>query len=268
MQRSISILLPLLILMAACDPFQVADVALPDAPVAQVSFSYVPDDSNRVVLTDNSTNAFTRLWDFGNGSSSDLPSDTAFYPIAGNYTVTLTISGQGGTSVTTQEISILNDAVLDCDSTLINLVGGCSSRDTVAWIFAQEPAAVAIGPTELSTNWFSSPAGGLAPEQYDDEWVFAFAGSRHQYYNNGETIDPAQGFDPVPFDPPTGVTYSINPGAGFNGTTQISLTPGSFIGVKNSGPLYDIIELTETRMVLLSKQTDGDGWFTQIFVRK
>lgn len=268
MQKLAYILLLSLLGLAACEPYQVADVTLPAEPVARFNFEATPDDANRIVVTDQSDEGFVRLWDFDNGRTSTLATDTVFYPLAGEYTVSLTLSGRGGTARAEQTVVIEEDAALDCDSTSLLLAGGCAPGDSAAWVFSQEAAAIGIGPNELSIAWFSSPPSSLQPEQYDDSWVFAFTGSRHQYYNNGLTVDPAAGFEPVPFDPPTDVNYTLSVGTGYEGTDQIILPAESFIGVKNSGPVYDIIELTEDRMVLLSQQTDGDGWFTQIFVRQ
>jgi len=51
-----------------------------------------------VTFTDFSTGAITdRLWDFGDGITSTLPSPTHTYGAAGVYTVTLTVSGPDGT---------------------------------------------------------------------------------------------------------------------------------------------------------------------------
>jgi PKD repeat protein len=254
-----------LLALAACEPYQVDDVALGDAPTAAFSYTFL--DSNQVVVSDESTGGFVRLWDFGNEKNSTQAVDTVLYLSQGTFTIRLTVSGQGGNASSEQSVNILRDAPTVCDEISELLTNGCGEADSAAWVFTQEAGAVGIGPTELSVEFFSSGAGTLQPEQYDDQWVFSFVGSRHQYYNNGETIDPAQGFEPVAFTPPTDIVYTLSPGTGYQGTTQIILPEGSFIGVKNSGPVYDIIEISEDRMVLLSQQTDGTGWFTQVFVR-
>lgn len=48
----------------------------------------------------------TWQWDFGDGSTSSLSSPTYTYLQAGDYTVTLTVNGLGGTSIQTRTISV------------------------------------------------------------------------------------------------------------------------------------------------------------------
>ena len=121
----------------------------------------VVDNPNQILLTDQTDGSFARLWDFGNGITSTLPADTAFYPLAGDYTVTLSVAADGGTRVISKVINIAEDAPVDCDSVALALIGGCTKSDSAVWVFAREAAAVAIGPDPLSGQWFSSQAGAL-----------------------------------------------------------------------------------------------------------
>ena len=70
------------------------------APTALFSASPVSGTAPlQVTFTDQSSGSITgRLWDFGDGITSTLPSPTHTYTIAGVYTVTLTVSGPGGTN--------------------------------------------------------------------------------------------------------------------------------------------------------------------------
>ena len=73
--------------------------------------------------------------------------------------------------------------------------------------------------------------------------------------------------------PPT--TYLLTEGAGTSGEDQITLAAFDealcgFMGVWDSGPYYDIVELTENRLVLHGPIQEGDciqgeGWFTIVF---
>ena len=268
MHKIAYILAGLGLLLAACEPYQAEDISLPAAPSAEFSFSPMPDDPNRLVVTDNSGEGFVRLWDFGNGSNSSAEVDTVFYPLAGEYTITLAVSGQGGTSVAEQTVTIEQDAALSCDSTLTNLLGGCTSADSKTWVFSLESGAISIGPEPLSSQYFSSSENGLVPEQYNDSWTFNFEGSGFLYENEGLTVDPAQDYEAVPYTPPADATWRIEPEAGFGGSPRLTLSPEeSFLGVKDSGPVYDLHEVTEDRMVLVGQlRSDPNVYFTLYFV--
>jgi gliding motility-associated-like protein len=69
------------------------------------SFSTCPP--LRVLFTDSSKHAITRLWNFGDGSTSNIINPSHFYTYPGSYTVTLTITGPSGcTSVKTNHVTI------------------------------------------------------------------------------------------------------------------------------------------------------------------
>jgi len=74
-------------------------------PVA-ANFSAMPTSGDRplaVTFTNQSTGDFTTsLWDFGDGVTSTLPSPAHTYTAAGVYTVSLTVSGPGGTDTLTR----------------------------------------------------------------------------------------------------------------------------------------------------------------------
>ncbi|MDP5171321.1 MAG: PKD domain-containing protein [Bacteroidia bacterium] len=268
MKSAYLILIPML-LLASCEPFIEPDVELGTAPVAAISYEALPGEPNRIVFTDASSDAFISSWTFGNGTFSSQKKDTAYFGFAGDYTVSLTVAGRGGSSSDQVTVSIAtNDPNACSDSTLIYLAGGCLPGDSVAWIFSQVSGAISVGPAELSTEWYTSPGGGLVPEQYDDSWVFYTQDNHFQYFNNGLTVDPFQGYQALPFDAPTNLTWSLSPGTGYNGADQIILPTGTFIGTMDSGPTYDIISITKNEMVLLGPQVGGTGWFTFYLVRK
>ncbi|HNL40179.1 MAG TPA: hypothetical protein PKH43_13610, partial [Saprospiraceae bacterium] len=110
-------------LMAACAPERDDDIQLPPAPGApSFSVAFLPNDPNRVVITDLSEGNFQRLWDLpgGNPKSSTKAVDTVQYAKAGEYVITLYVSKSdgSGTSSATQKVTIDADAALDCNSKL------------------------------------------------------------------------------------------------------------------------------------------------------
>lgn len=56
----------------------------------------IVSEKNDLLLTNNSTNAISYEWDFGNGDTSRDANPNYNYKIHGNYTVTLTITDSNG----------------------------------------------------------------------------------------------------------------------------------------------------------------------------
>jgi hypothetical protein len=66
-------------------------------PKPQASFSWEPGANHEIVFTNESKNAKTYLWEFGDGTTSTEESPTHSYSELGTYTVKLTATGDGGT---------------------------------------------------------------------------------------------------------------------------------------------------------------------------
>ena len=67
------------------------------------------------------------------------------------------------------------------------------------------------------------------------------------------------------------LTYFFSEGTGTSGEDQIILPSCWFMGVWDSGPAYDIVEITEDRLVLHAPIQNGDcsagdGYFTLTFI--
>lgn len=259
--------------LSACEPSIDEDIAIPALPEApNISIEVSADNPNRIIVKDLSDNFFSRVWELPGGTPevSTLQVDTILYQKAGDYEITLHASkvGGGGTAFAQESVFIEEDAVLDCSDEVTFLTGGCDNPSGKCWTFSRVAGAVTVGPDPGSSEWFSSPVDGLQNEQYDDSFCFTFEGSSFQYDNNGQTVDPFNGFAPVDFDPPTDLTYFLQEGGGGNGETRIVLPEDAFMGVWNSGPLYDIISLTEQELVVRSRITDADGWFDLYFIAR
>ena len=273
--------LPLAVVMAffGCQPTVDEGIDLPGSPSASFDWDYlyvdtaaVPYvDSNRVVFTSLAGDGFLHFWDFGNGLTSNEIQDTAFYPQAGDYEATYSVYSAGGSGTATATVPVANTVELPCEGTLA-LLTGCDNQKT--WIFSGEAGAISVGPTPGSTEWYSSPLAGLVPEQYDDSYTFTTEGN-YGYNNNGGTINPFEGYVVNELVVPDTLNYLLNEGAGINGEDQILLLPDNdgfcwFMGVWDCGPSYDILELTEDRLVVMAPLmngdcTNGEGYFTLIF---
>lgn len=263
--------LGVLLAFSACAPYEDNDIILPPAPGApSITVEPVAGDPNRVVVKDASSGFFSRVWDFPGGTpaKSTLAIDTVFYQSKGDYIVTMYASaeGGGGTSQVSSTINIAQDAQPTCDPQTGLLTGDCEGPGK-CWTFSQEAAAVRVGPQPGSSEWYTSPVNGLQAAQYDDAFCFYFAGGHFQYNNNGQTVDPFNGYQVVNYSPPTNLTWFISKGTGQNGADQIILPTGAFLGVWDSGPVYDIATLTANKLVVRSKIVNTDGWFELTFVK-
>lgn len=270
MNKLLNLLIPIIagsILIYSCEPFEEDGIDLPSPPSASFTWNYVEGDSNSVVFQSNTPDGFIHFWDFGNGLTSNEKVDTAFYGQEGLYEVTYSVSNAGGMGTATDMVEIAETVDIPCEG-ILELLTGCDNQKS--WAFTTQPGAVEVGPDPYSTEWFSSPEDGLQDEQYDDFYQFHVDGT-FIYENNELTVDPWNGFTPVPYDPPDNAIWIYSPGTGTSGEDQIILQTCQFIGVWNSGTAYDIVELTETNLTLHAALTNedcstGEGFFTQRFV--
>ncbi len=271
-----------LFMAQGCKPYEEEGIELPGAPSASFEWNFIDAvdslgqvvgiDSNRVFVTAAAVDgAFLHLWDFGNGQTSDQTSDTAYYPQEGDYTISYSVHTAGGMGSTSQALNIAQTLELPCEGNLA-LLTGCDNQK--AWKFSEEMGAISVGPDPYSTEWYTSPAAGLETFQNDDRYQFTEDGM-YLYNNNGSTMNPFEGYveTEIAIDP---TMYVFTEGTGTSGEDQISLSSFSetlcgFMGVWDSGPVYDIVELTEDRLVIHGPLQTGDcqpagGWFTMIFV--
>jgi len=251
----------------SCNPQIDEGIDLPNAPSASFSWDYLPGDENRVVFNGNPGDGFMHFWDFGNGLTSNQLTDTIFYPQMGDYDVTYSVFNAGGNGTAEQTIPIAVTVELPCEGSL-ELLTGCDNQKT--WRFSSEEAAIGVGPAPYSIEWYQSPAGGLVPEQYADEYQFTFDGA-FNYENYDCTINPFEGYICTALEVPDDLTFQFTEGTGTSGEDQVHLPACWFMGTWDSGPTYDIIELTETTLILhgavqTGDCTSGEGYFTFKFI--
>ncbi len=227
----------------------------------------VEGDPNSFVVTDLSEGNFSRVWEFRGGApaTSTLKSDTVFYNKAGDYNVSLHVASESGsgTAFSTKIINVEAD-VAGCQLLFLN--EDCSRK---CWRLSGEPGSVRVGPIPYSGEWYTSP--DITSSQADDRWCFNEDGI-FEYENFGSTFSSCLGFvDIEDYDIPADMTYSFIPGAGQDGLDRIQLS-ALWMGVEDSGNTYDIIEISEDEMMMLTplKPCDGSpstGWFTLVFFK-
>ncbi|MGN7987683.1 PKD domain-containing protein [Pedobacter sp. 22226] len=256
------------------------DKDLGAAPTAdQVKFSVTPTATNANVLTlVNQSPGFKALWDFGNGATADGNTVTASYPLAGTYTVKLTIVTDGGSVSSTKSVIIAatNPAMLT-DPAFTTLSGGLANATGFTWVIDQKSAGhLGVGEiAKMEPNWYQAgpdEKNGLG--FYDDEMTFNMNALKYTYDNKGTTFanaanapgigGPAGANDPtVNYTPPTNLTWLVTE---TNGVKYITISGGGFIGYYLGVSQYQILSLNENEMWLrcLDKANSGNAWYLKL----
>lgn len=91
----------------------------------------------QVVFQNNSSDATSYSWDFGDGTTSTLANPTKTYNVGGAYTVTLTATGEGGTAAISKQIAIGNAKVI-ADFSFTG--GGCTAPCQVVFVNTSQNA--------------------------------------------------------------------------------------------------------------------------------
>lgn len=142
---------------------------LPDIPTALpvADFGYTRDNLT-VTFDNNSKNASSYSWDFGDGGSSTEANPTHTYAGEGSYMVTLTaMDSRGNSSDKTIEVVV---SVAQFSASVL------SSATGKTWILAGDNS-LKVGPAPGSGEWWQGPGAGERPCLTDDEWTFFDDGS-------------------------------------------------------------------------------------------
>jgi PKD repeat protein len=247
-------LILVIITLQGCSPDN--DGALGNPATASFTITPVAGKANTYALVSTSTNAFGYQWDKGNGSFvRGEANDTAYFALAGTYTVTLRAFGRGGYGEASQTVTVEQDDILN-NETFQKLTAH-------AWKLDGTPGAnaVTVGTEGNPTQYFGG--GALSDCQIDDS--YAFSTDLKLTYNangatfNGGNIDPT--FTCGSDRSYSGATITFNPSvpSGAAGIASITLSgaiPSRFIGVTDiSSNNYRIISISDNEMVLRSGTT-------------
>jgi PKD repeat protein len=269
----------LLLSFSACKKGN-TDKDLGVAPTAdQVKFTVTPGATNANIVTlVNQSPGFKALWDFGNGATGDGNTVTAAYPLAGTYTVKLTIVTDGGSVSSTKSVVIAttNPAMLT-DPAFTTLSGGLSNATGFTWVIDQKtPGHLGVGPiTSQTPDWYQAgPDEKSGLGFYDDEMTFNMNALKYTYDNKGTTFanaanapgigGPAGSNDPmVNYTPPTNLTWLVTE---INGAKYITISGGGFIGYYLGVSQYQILSLNDNEMWLrcLDKANSGNAWYLRL----
>ena len=287
------IALAMLMMLVACDPneFDKSELNVGTAPTAdEMSFTVTQGEDAFHYKLENLTNVSgvaTVKWDFGNGSSGEGNNVIAYYPLPGDYEITLTISATDGTSgVKTMSLEQTETDYAFLDSPVLTMIsGGASVTEGKTWVVDSLASAhYGIGPASGNWPewWAASPLQKTGSGSYDDEFTFKMVDFIFDYVNNGNSyakdyrLDDPNYSNPVEVDG-TDAKVDFTPAAAnwsfseTDGTYYITLSSDkpSFFGfdygaVNNE---YRIESITETNITLSCIGGDGNRWFNGLVLK-
>ncbi|TLX78150.1 hypothetical protein E9993_00260 [Labilibacter sediminis] len=261
-----SLLVLLLGGLVSCEEEKIDLGVLPEGEVIVDS-----EDTNNPVFTANYSDAFLYSWDFGNGDTyyGYEKESSTYYPFAGEYEVKLVVSGKAGAVEVIETVVVESTDPQICgdeDRTL--LTGGCADSDwQKTWVWSTEARAnIMMVPQWGNMELHATVANELDPEAYDDEFTFMLIGE-YQVKSDDRTLCnwPILEFGHTPDE---GICTIENPESTLwvieetDGKKYLNIGQ-SYIGKYEIGTRYEIIELTEDKLVLQKEESiylPTQGW--------
>lgn len=170
-------------------------------------------NSTVFTFTDQSTGTIaSRTWSFGDGATATTSTATHVYAVPGQYTVTLTVSGSGGSSQATRVVAVSQPAVANFAFTPANPVSGQSvlftdqstgAPSSWAWDFGDGATSTLQNPSHIYAN------AGL----YAVRLTVSAGGSPSSASRTVVVTSPA------PVLPPVSAAFDVAPNAPINGDT-------------------------------------------------
>ncbi|MDG1689832.1 MAG: PKD domain-containing protein [Flavobacteriales bacterium] len=241
---------------------------------SSASFTINPTSNPNVVVFKADNPDVECSWDFGNGTVGSGTIDTAEYPFAGDFTVTLSIFNSQGDASSSQSISIDSNDISLFDNPLhLMLTGGISGPGYRTWhIDSACDYHFGVGPPEGSSpDWWHAPANekpgvGL----YDDRFTFHLVGFQYDLLTNGDIYvhNTIGSTFPGAFENLYDWTAPFNdmPNETWDLTTDSVLTlsnaapMGFYTGVSE----FQITQLNDTSMIVKYGHHDGTlAWFAR-----
>ena len=158
-------------------------------PKPNVDFSFTPSSimaPSKVTFKNLTTGATQYLWDFGNGKTSSAENPDIVYTQGGNYNVTLTATGPGGTSTITKTIQI-QKVPTKLNVTSMKLINYPQTKpDGTAWDPFDFPDLYFAISDDAGTNFVSSYYFGdviksQLPLTYTDNFPWTFSNLDYKY---------------------------------------------------------------------------------------
>jgi PKD repeat protein len=252
---------------------------------ADAAFTYVASaQSDNVIEFTASNPSVSATWDFGNSTGGQGTNVTGTYPLAGNYTVTLTVQNSGGSASSTQVITIAqDDNNLLANPIFTLLTGGSAGVGFKTWAIDSVAAGhfgVGPNPSSAAGNWpeyYSAPAlDKVGAGMYDDLYTFKLTGFGFDMVTNGDVFvntasagvglfndtTAAAGDFKANFPDQLGENWTLNEGA----DTSITFSGDAFIGYWTGTQTYQIISI-DTNELFLRFVDGADGalaWYVRL----
>lgn len=240
--------------------------------IAGFSFKVDAADYKKVVFTNASQNYDSVSWDFGDGNTSTEINPEHIYATTGAYTVKLSVTGEGGTDVLSQVVTIS-----DPDAELTKLVGNVSKTWKLLRVVNANRWPLEVGPIAKDQVWWGLGRGNddiaNRPCTMNDEWVFG-RDKTMQYKSNGDFWAEGGVFEPANVCAESTPANMTGPGgtnlsAFGDGTHTFVLTNGTkptlevvglgaFIGLQKIGTDSEVSVPQASVKLDILKLTDGD----------
>ncbi|MFC6997460.1 PKD domain-containing protein [Rufibacter roseus] len=272
MRKYISFLTLLLLASFAWTACEVEDPELGPMPTSDlVTFTHTYDATNPNLVRFTSTApGFKFLWDFGNGTTAEGKEVTGAYPLAGDYTVKLTIYTKDGSASNTQTINIAqtNPTMLDREDYNF-LTGGADQLEGKTWVL--DP----VGPMNFGgevaaggNNWWSQTLDQQNPCMQDDEYTFSLSGFKFENKSKGAMWGIDNGVENVCVPQPATPVASTWNLYEENGKTMLSVSNGETIAWDDNEGVYEVMELSENRLHIRKACCGGAGVRNYVLVPK
>lgn len=239
--------------------------------IAGFSFLVDATDYQKVTFTNVSQNFNTVSWDFGDGATSTETSPVHTYGATGAYTVKLSVTGEGGTDVLSQIVTIT-----DPNAELTKLVGSVNKSWKLLRVVNGNRWPLEVGPIAKDQVWWGLGRGNddiaNRPCTMNDEWIFGRDGSM-QYKSNGDFWAEGGVFEPANVCAASTPANMTGPGgtdlsAFGDGTHTFVLTNGTkptlevkglgaFIGLQKIGTDLEVKEPQNSVKLDIVKLYDG-----------
>ncbi|WP_075602665.1 PKD domain-containing protein [Saccharicrinis aurantiacus] len=256
----------------------------------QMDFTITPgDDAFHFVITNNTPvdGIHTVNWDLGNGASDKGNEIIAYYPLPGEFEVTLTITtnnGQSNSKIGNVEQTETDYSFLE-SPILTYLTGGVENTEGKTWVVDSLASGhFGIGPTDgVGLEWWAAtPLQKTMSGAYDDEFNFKLVDFVFTYENYGDSyvkdsrISDSNYSNPVEVDGTDArVQYTITESASWtlterDGINYLILSSGQpmFLGFDYGGTYeYRIDEIDETNISLSTIGGDGNRWYNKLILK-
>ena len=272
-------------LFIGCEPMEESK---PDAGMvappseSEMDFSITPGEDDfryNIELTSPQISGITQVtFSLGNGSTIKGKSGVAYYPLPGEYEVTMTVkTNSGSTSISKSLTTTETDYSLFDDPMMVALSGGVDALEGKTWVLDSLTLGhLGVGPagSDGLAWWAAAPLAKSGVEIYDDRLTFKLVGFEAIYENHGKSyVKDYRGDDPNysnVVDPGDDLIVDYNPQPGswmieeMDGKNYLVLSgPTPIYPMFDTGAgagRYEILALEENFMQLVTIGGDGNAW--------